>query len=310
MKKLAVLFLIILMFQQVGLSQSADIGNKVIYLKDGSKVVAQIVETIQDEHITLRLTGGELMKIYYDNIKKITNAYSSRKKPGIPRVKGEMVMLKDGSRIFGKIINYEPSKALVMKMKNGHEVSLPSEEIQFIKYNKRAKKPLYISRKGFFNETDIGVVLGKQHPSFSNIGNFSIHTINGYRFSPALHVGAGIGLDFQPGLHVVPYYINVGGEIGKSPVVPIYFANVGYSYAETRHDINDFIDSVEGGRYFHFGGGLKFKLHNYAIQLKLGYKSTAVTMEDNVIDWSGRDGGNFQTTRYIKRFAATVGISF
>ncbi len=310
MKRLLLLLVMALMTQVNLVAQSTGVADKVIHLKDGSKVVAQIIDVKQEEHITLRLTGGETMKIYYNNIKKITNAYSSRKKPGIPRFKGELVLLNDGSKIYGKIIKYDPTSNLVLTTKNGSELVFPSEEIQLIRYNKRTKKPLYISRNGFYHETDLGVVLGRENVNTNNVGNFSIHTINGYRFSPLIHVGAGIGLDFQPGFHIVPYYLNIGGELGKAGVVPIYFANVGYSYAEGKGGFTDFIEDIEGGTYLHFGGGLKFKLHNYALQVKIGYKSTEVTLRDDIIDWSGRDGGNFQTKRNIRRFAATVGISF
>lgn len=312
MKKFLLIIITVLTSQLPLNGQNTGHAGKIIYLKDGSKIIGQIVSVKTGEHITLKLNGGELLKVYAENIKKIKSANNNYHKVGLPKSTGEIIFLKDGGHLFGNITEQVPGDYVTIQLKNGKEVSFFDEEIAQIKYNRKPKKPPLATKKGYYHETDIGVALGREDFFNVTVGNFSIHTVNGYRFSPRLHTGLGVGFDFQPEFRLVPIYLNIGGEIGKSRVVPVYFVNMGYNYANERFnlDIGPNSSDIRGGKYAHVGGGLKVKLHRMALQMKLGYKINEIIAEQNFIDWSGRDGGSATTKRQIRRLAFTVGFSF
>lgn len=292
-------------------AQSNLDDTKVVILKNGSKIKGKIVETIPGEYISLMLDGGQIIKIDQYDIKKIKLNSVSRSKNTFGKERGEIIFLKDGGSLFGKIIDQVPDDYVILKLKNGEEVTFFSEEIAQIKYNKKPRRDYYDKQRGFYHETDLGILTGEQDVSLGNAVNFSVHTINGYRFKPWLQTGFGVGLDFQPNLHLVPFYLNVGGDIGRSKVVPLYFMNFGYSYAEERK-VQDFevFSDVDGGRYLHFGGGLKIKLSQMAMSLKMGYKFSDVQTSATFVDWLGRDSEVVTVDREIRRFTVTVGFGF
>lgn len=292
-------------------AQSNQDNSKLVILKDGSRLKGKIVESVPGEYISLMLNGGQILKIYQYDIKKIKVNSVSRSKTTFGKERGEVIILKDGGNLFGKIVDQVPEDYVVLKLKNNEEVTFFVEEIAQIKYNKRPRKEFLDKPKGFYHETDLGILGGEVNVSGPNNINFSVHTINGYRFKPWLQAGLGVGLDFQPNLHIVPFYLNIGGDIGRSKVVPLYFMNFGYSYAEER-EVEDFevFNDVDGGKYFHLGGGLKIKLNQMAMSVKMGYKLSDVQTSTTFVDWLGRDSWNTTVDRQIRRFTVTVGFGF
>ena len=286
-------------------------NSRLIVLKDGSKIKGKIVKSVPGEYVSLMLNGGQILKVYQQDIKKIKANSVSRPKTAFGKERGEIIILRDGGSLFGKIVEEVPEDYIVLQLKNNEKVTFFVEEIAQIKYNKRPRQDFLNKPKGFYHETDLGILGGEVNVSQANTVNFSVHTINGYRFRPWLQTGLGVGLDFQPNLHIVPFYLNVGGDLGRSKVVPVYFMNLGYSYAEER-EIGDFevFQDVDGGKYFHFGGGLKLKLSQMAMSVKVGYKLSDVQTSATFVDWLGRDSWNTTVDRQIRRFTVTVGFGF
>lgn len=286
-------------------------GSKVVILKDGSKLKGKIVKTAPGEYLSVMLNGGQIIKIYQHDIRKIKLHNKSNTKTTFNEERGEIIILKDGGSLFGKIIDQVPDDYVILKLKNEEEVTFFTEEIAQIKYNKRPGTDFYDKQSGYYHETDVGILVGEEDVSLKNSVNFSVHTVNGYRFKPWLQTGLGVGLDFQPNLHIVPFYLNVSGDIGRSKVVPLYFMNVGYTYAEEREvdDVEVFHDA-EGGKYLHFGGGVKIKLSKMAMFLKMGYKLSDVQTSSNFVDWLGRDTWDVTVDRQIRRFTVTLGFGF
>ena len=282
-----------------------------VFLKDGSRLKGKIVKAVPGEYISLMLKGGQILKIYQQDIKKIKlNATTpSRTTYGMER--GEIVYLKDGGSLYGKIVDEVSNDYIILKLKNNEEVTFFTDEIALIKYNKKPRRDFHHKESGYFHETDLGIMSGAENVLWANATNFSVHTVNGYRFKPWLQTGVGFGLDFHRNLHVVPFYLNIGGDIGTSKIVPVYFMNLGYSYAEERKS-DDFqpIDNVHGGKYFHLGGGIKVKMSGMAITMKMGYKLSDVSLDNTFVDWLGRDSWTTALDRQIRRFTATVGFGF
>ena len=306
--------LLIIVFQCCRLPLHAQSGydkTRMVMLNDGSKIKGKIVKTVPGEYISLMLHGGQIIRIYQYDIKKIRYGGSAPSKTNFGKERGEVIFLKDGGSLFGKIIDQVPNDYVIIRLKNDDEVTFFAEEIARIKYNQRPRNDFYDKPTGFYHETDLGILSGEESISRGNSTNFSVHTVNGYRFRPWLQTGLGVGLDFQPNLHIVPFYLNIGGDIGRSKVVPVYFMNFGYSYAEERR-VEDFelFDDVEGGKYFHLGAGVKIKISRMALVFKMGYKRSDVRTSDAFTDWTGRDVATFSVDRQIRRITATVGFSF
>ena len=284
---------------------------KSVFLKDGSRLKGKIINTVPGEYISIMLSGGQVLKVYQQDIKKIKAISVTHSKSTYNKERGEIVYLKDGGNLYGKIIDEVPDDYIILKLKNDREITFFAEEIAQIKYNKRARRDFHHKESGYFHETDLGIMSGSENVLWANTVNFSVHTINGYRFKPWLQTGLGVGLDFHSNLHVVPFYLNIGGEMGSSRVVPIYFINLGYSYAEERNrDDFQVIDNVHGGKYFHLGGGIKVKMSGMAISMKMGYKLSDVELDNTFVDWLGRDSWTTELDRQIRRFTFTVGFGF
>ncbi len=282
-----------------------------VFLKDGSRLKGKIVKTVPGEYVSIMLNGGQILKIYQQDIKKIKLNSLTHSKNIYSKERGEIVYLKDGSNLYGKIVDEIPDDYIILRLKNNEEVTFFAEEIAQIKYNKKPRRDFHHKESGYFHETDLGIMSGAENVLWANTTNFSVHTVNGYRFKPWLQTGLGFGLDFHRNLHVVPFYLNVSGDIGTSKVVPIYFMNLGYSYAEERNP-SDFevIDNVHGGNYFHLGGGIKIKLSSMAISMKMGYKLSNVSLDNTFVDWIGRDSWTTALDRQIRRFTVSVGFGF
>lgn len=225
----------------------------------------------------------------------------------------ETIYLNDGSVLKGNITEQVTHDYLILKLRNGQEVTVFHEEILKIKYNQKAAK-YYQKEKGFFHQATIGTSWKGSERYGGNQPYFSVETIHGYQFRHALRVGLGAGWDYHPDFHIVPVFVSVGGDIGKLKVVPTYFANAGYGMAWERNSSDiieqDIYEEVEGGLMLHLGGGLKIKLSKTALIFNVGYKIQNVSTERSFFDWQGRISSINDTNRKFNRLTIAVGVVF
>ncbi|MDN5200872.1 hypothetical protein QQ008_05855 [Fulvivirgaceae bacterium BMA10] len=226
--------------------------------------------------------------------------------------KVEIIYLEDGSVIRGKIIEKTPDDYVMMQLTNGEKVSFFWEEIIKIKYNKRRRKEYFEKPKGFYNETTLGVSVGRVTDMSVTQGYLVAQTIGGYKFNPYLRVGLGVARDEHPFLTTIPVFLNVGGDIGNTKVVPSYFFNTGYGFIDKLNDEDGFNnpEDAEGGWFINPGMGLKVKVAKVALLFQISYRVQKAELIRNNIDFWGRPRFTTNTDRTYNRIAFTTGISF
>ncbi len=179
----------------------------------------------------------------------------------------------------------------------------PGDQKQFQKRDLRT----YIPReKKFFHIGELSLLVGDQSYEPNTAVGFQM--VNGYRFSPHLGVGLGIGLDHYGPVTTLPLFAHVRGTVLKRKVSPYYFASAGASPAWGRSD-DDLISDLEtrGGWMFHTGLGYQFDMHQCALLFHVGFKAqqTSATYTDNGW-WDG--GATVEEDRTIHRMTFGVGL--
>ncbi len=126
----------------------------------------------------------------------------------------DRVLLKSGSLIYGKIVQFSTSDTLKIKLENGQTISFDPKNIESVRFAKppKVKKAkidtdfVYNAReKGLYHATSFGLSFGKS----SILGNrqtrvgISINHASGYQFCHFLGIGGGVNYD--------EYYLS-GGE--------------------------------------------------------------------------------------------------
>lgn len=224
----------------------------------------------------------------------------------------DMVVLKDGTVLYGKVIELETEGRLILETAKRRTFIIGMSEVESIKrYRGRiplAAKPNFLtkSKRGYFNECEMGLNLGST-PSFwwwgpEITGGFSLQVVNGYRFDRFRKVGLGLGLDVYSGFPFSSVYTKVGGNLFEGAVSPLYWGDLGYGFG---------LDAdSKGGLLAGFGTGLRLNSRGSAsIQFSFGYHLQKATVELFGWDWQGNpieDRRRYQFNRVVLR----IGVAF
>lgn len=198
----------------------------------------------------------------------------------------DKVKLKNGSVIYGTIVENLPDEHIKILLGGRETIKFFYEEIELIKDGNHRYRNLTFPQKGFFNHTELGLIFDKEPEEFDNPSNltnayFSIQTVNGYRFSKYLNVGAGFGLDYYGDVAALPLYLSIRGELFHSRVTPYYRMDFGKSFAWERD--NNFVnyDEVKGGLMYHPGIGMRVNFSGSSLMFNIGYKIQKMKIDIN-----------------------------
>lgn len=157
------------------------------------------------------------------------------------RSKQDVVYLKNGSVIRGKIVLQDPGKLIKLKTADRSLWVFTNDQIDSI------KKPVPVRvqlphKTGYFNLTEIGVLAG----NYSNATKapFSLINISSWYFEKGFSTGLGVGIEFSnesylPVVADIRYYIR---EKHPMPFISLqagYSFSLGGSFAETFRAIDD-----------------------------------------------------------------------
>ncbi len=145
---------------------------------------------------------------------------------------------------------------------------------EYVKHTIQNSTQFY-KKKGFENYTELGPLASKNTSSINvNTSAFSFQTVNGYKFSPLLYLGIGIGVDLYATQTFAPLFASWRGEFGtkqNGAVLPFYFLDAGYGFNTTSYQ-NSPIEG-KGGWLFALGGGVKINFNKASgFLLSLGYR--------------------------------------
>ncbi len=138
------------------------------------------------------------------------------------------------------------------------------------------------SLRRFSHYTEIGALAtAKTTPDNVTTAAFSFQTVNGYRLTPQIFTGIGVGADLFATTTIFPLFGSIRVDmVKKGDIVPYYFVDAGYGYNAT----NSPNRSYRGGFAFATGAGLKLNLiNNKGFLVSFGYRYQQAAVIENHI---------------------------
>ena len=169
--------------------------------------------------------------------------------------------------------------------------------------------PVQKSVRGFVNQTEFGILMGRATPIYSTVGvnklNFTMQSFNGYQFSNRFAAGVTVGLDWYSSYQVVPVEAGIRLDFpSKKRVSPYFGLDAGYGFMWLQNPPSGY--KFSGGLTYNPSFGLKIDLgKESALTFSIGYKYQKV---------AARFVGDFDyildSTNEYNRFSLRTGISF
>ncbi len=221
-----------------------------------------------------------------------------------------IVFLKNGQKISGKLQLSIYDDHISLAHDSLSQTYLSFQSIKKIHFgNVPADEPAtyFTHQRGIFHLANLGLQIGDNSNGATT--TFTIHTVNGYVFSPHLMVGVGIGLDHYDGIRALPLYASIQGIITDRKVSPFYFANVGGSWAWPGNRGSGITyERTEGGLFAHGGLGYQINLARSALLFSGGYK---IQQSDFAYNFEGWQSETFiEEKRLLRRATVTIGFTF
>ena len=162
----------------------------------------------------------------------------------------------------------------------------------------------------FYNQTEIGVGMGRNRVYGGNDASLMALTFNGYRFNQRLILGSVVGVDWYAGELITIVGAGVRGSVLKDrKSSPCYAFDAGYGGTWFTHE-QDY-ESLRGGLMLNPMVGIKTKLDSgMALVISAGYKhqrATSVIINDEVTGWGPIYS---RTEKNYNRFVMRVGLTF
>lgn len=227
----------------------------------------------------------------------------------------DVLFLRDGSVIEGKIVTLIPQDVIVLRMEDGVEFTYDVTDVtrviqarkgEEIRASKKSKPPHPPKEKGWYNITNVGIINGRTERDI-HVG-LTVNNTTGYLFNRWIGVGLGVGLDnYVPGAGelVYPVFLEVRGYVQPKPYSFFYTLQAGYGFAFPNSDF--LVTEAEGGLMYRPAIGYRIPTKDaLQILLTLGAKFQDARFErqDRI------QGGEEILTLKYQRIEMSVGIQF
>lgn len=220
------------------------------------------------------------------------------------------VYLKNGQKITGRMQMSLHENYLTLAHDSLSQTHLAYHTIKKIYFGAvpdDEPPPYFIRETGYFHLSELGIQVGNN--DYDANGTFTIHTVNGYTFSPYLMAGLGIGYDSYGSVATLPIYAHLRGIIVDRKVSPFYFAGVGGSWAWATDETSQInYERTRGGLFVHGGLGYQINLARSAIHFVGGYKLQQTNFAYTFQGWQSET--EIEEKRTIRRVTITLGYSF
>ncbi len=209
----------------------------------------------------------------------------------------DVVYLKDGSTLIGRIIAWDLDRGMEFKLSTGATIAISKMDIKKVTQNTlpdlegtpaktvesyvRTPKVYNFRERGWYHTTS-GFL------NFFFQGGAGVHHAMGYRFNRLVGVGVGTGIethDFDFKRNFIPVYAEVRGFLLSKKITPYYALKVGYGFA-LKDDISGTI-AAKGGFHFSPEAGIRFGAGEVSYYLGLEYKLQKGSFTWNGFDWTG-----------------------
>ena len=221
------------------------------------------------------------------------------------------VFLKNGQQISGRMQMSIHDNYLTLAHDSLSQTHLAYHTIKKIYFGAvpENEPAPYFTRDStrYFHLSELGIQVGNN--DYDANATFTIHTVNGYVFSPHLMAGLGLGYDAYGSVATFPVYAHVRGIIIDRKVSPYYFGSIGRSWAWATDNVSGIdYERTQGGLFVHGGLGYQINLARSAIHFAGGYKLQKTDFAYSFEGWQSET--EIQEKRTIRRVTITLGYSF
>ncbi len=243
-----------------------------------------------------------------------------------PTEKEDVLYLKSGSIIRGKIKEQQAGEKVKIELLGGSVFVFNASEIDSIKQEdankarlRRFAKDYYRRNRGFRNMTEVGFIYGPGQSGYTQYYysnataddfGLSISTTNGYQIWPYLYVAAGVGIDRYITYKQTfsPFFVRLASEFLKKKVTPYVFCDAGYALMWKQKNDEWTVYNGKGGLYIAAGGGVRIYTRSRAsITLSAAYKRTH---SETGWHYVGNETYKYNISRIYQRLVVNVGVSF
>lgn len=230
----------------------------------------------------------------------------------------DVVRLRDGSRLVGKIERWEFDRGISIRLVTGAWVSVPKREIRSVEQQttlgqqlaaparrgpiSREPKPYAFKEEGFYQ-----AITGFINPAAT--GGLGHNYIAGYRFNRLLGVGIGTGIETHDILStrmLIPLFAEVRGFVLPKKISPYYAFKLGYAFA--LNDGSFGLERARGGISIGPEVGVRFGARrvNFFLGAEFKYQRASWTYTD----WGWDGQGTFTEDMRYRRLNLRAGIVF
>lgn len=128
--------------------------------------------------------------------------------------------------------------------------------------------------------------------------DISVNQLLGFQFNPYFQLGLGAGFDFWNHTAFIPLYLNVTVNFTKTKIVPLFYANMGYSFkwyiSAVPENKDKVIHGAERGPMGEAGLGLQIKINE---KVSLVFAACYKAQYSNIL-FSIEEPGNFNFSSY------------
>ena len=211
----------------------------------------------------------------------------------------DVVELRDGSRLVGRIERWAYDRGLEMVLITGAKVSIPKQDIRNVTqqtalsdqmaifqtygYGMKARPAYAFREKGLYQSASFFL-------NTSVSGGAGIHYAIGHRFNRWIGVGLGVGYesnDLTQSRQLIPVYAEARGFLLARRITPYYGFKLGYAFALPDEEWG--LTSAKGG--FGFSPELGVRFGSRAVNVYVGaeYKWQRASWTHTSFSWDGSD---------------------
>ena len=173
------------------------------------------------------------------------------------------------------------------------------------------KKFIYMTSVGY--ATGLGQIVLEQQTVQNRNFDISVNQLLGYQFNPYFQLGLGAGFDFWKHTAFIPIYLNITVNCTRTKFVPVFYANLGYSFKWYVSSVPEKMDRVvHGTKTGPMGeGGIGMRIHlNEKLSLLLAacYKVQYTDIRYTILGPNDQDFSAFSTNNSKNVFYHFAGV--
>ncbi len=226
----------------------------------------------------------------------------------------DKLVLKNGSIIYGKLLNYNPAKTIEFKLADNTVLSIPDSNIVSIQTN-------YISgqndmpdnnTKRFYSYVAFNLSPGNSiannrwyGSTISGTGIGAEYTMQ-FRLSKYVFSGFGAGIQTYNTIEKAvfyPVYADIMTLVKSSKTTPFFRVQLGYSAVSSSNE--DYLTGYKGGLMFNPAFGIKFGTKNLDYTLDFNYKYQKASF-----DYKYNNKSSSTKDIIYRRFSFRFGVLF